>query len=377
MECAARGRGTRCIGPPTRRCGRCGAVAYCSLSHQVSHWSDHKEECARLEQQMKNADVLHDFPFTFSEEATIQVCEKQATRCSFLMKRDLHHVGMWKYECSCGAAAIASSNYSRVDEDWSLSSVLCPCHEPVTPISMHLSSWKDYYEWRCLPLHSPAAFLLHWPLTVYHAIQLAALSSSISKSSNRLHIHYLGPDKELHQLAVFGELHALFPRLQVHIELVGPAIPQIRDGESIDLCSYAHCVDRGCSCSSQSENADRGISDGRTSAVILQLHKGFYHDRYRDIKKDSVPDLIVAPNAGIAAYSSWLPTIELIKEMNVPAIFSDYCEEAAHLAASCISTVTNCPLRVPIQLNPFRQPMVVEDSALFLPCYSNCFLFGM
>lgn len=30
-----------------------------------------------------------------------------------------------------------------------------------------------------------------------------------------------------------------------------------------------------------------------------------------------------------------------------------------------------------IQLNPFRQPMAVEDSALFLPCYSNCFLFGI
>lgn len=30
-----------------------------------------------------------------------------------------------------------------------------------------------------------------------------------------------------------------------------------------------------------------------------------------------------------------------------------------------------------IQLNPFRQPMVIEDSALFLPCYSNCFLFGI
>lgn len=35
MECAGKGRGTRCIGPARRRCGRCGAVAYCSVSHQV------------------------------------------------------------------------------------------------------------------------------------------------------------------------------------------------------------------------------------------------------------------------------------------------------------------------------------------------------
>ena len=35
MECAGKGRGTRCLGPPRRRCDRCGAVAYCSSSHQV------------------------------------------------------------------------------------------------------------------------------------------------------------------------------------------------------------------------------------------------------------------------------------------------------------------------------------------------------
>ena len=37
-----------------------------------------------------------------------------------------------------------------------------------------------------------------------------------------------GPEKELLQLAVFAELHALFPGVHVHLELVGPAIPQHR-----------------------------------------------------------------------------------------------------------------------------------------------------
>ncbi|KAM2236106.1 hypothetical protein ACFX1S_011633 [Malus domestica] len=77
---------------------------------------------------------------------------------------------------------------------------------------------------------------------------------------------------------------------------------------------------------------------------------------------------VIAPNAGIAAYSSWSPTIGLIKDMNIPAVFSDYCKEACHLGARCISS---------IQLNPFRQPMAVEDSVLVLPFHSNCFLYGM
>ncbi|KAJ4961886.1 hypothetical protein NE237_021796 [Protea cynaroides] len=375
MECAARGRGTRCIGPPTRRCGSCGAVAYCSVAHQLSHWGDHREECARFEQQMRSANVLLDFPFTFFSEAMVQVHEKQETRCFFFVRQGLHQVGMWRNECHCGAS-VAASDCPRVIYDWNLPSMLCPCREPINPMLMRLSNWKDYYEWRCLPLHSPVALLLHWTFTIYHAVQLAAIRNATNGSSNKLYIHYLGPDKELLQLAVFGELRALFPGIQVHIDLVGPAVPQSRDGERINLCSYARCTEIDCPCKSSTENASLEVSNARNSAVTLQLHKGFYHERYREMK-DSSPHLILAPNAGIAAYASWLPTIELIKEMDVPAIFSDYCEEAANLAANCISSVTGHPLGIPIQLNPFRQPMVVEDSSLFLPSYSNCFIFGM
>lgn len=43
---------------------------------QVAHRTVHKEECERLEQQMKRADVLYDFPFTFTQEATVQVIDK-------------------------------------------------------------------------------------------------------------------------------------------------------------------------------------------------------------------------------------------------------------------------------------------------------------
>ncbi|XVE75130.1 hypothetical protein DITRI_Ditri12bG0071600 [Diplodiscus trichospermus] len=377
MECAGKGNGTRCLGPPRKRCVRCGAVAYCSASHQISHWKEHRKECERLQQQMKLLDLLNDFPFAFSQEATIQISEKQESRCSFLSKRGIHQVGMWAYECCCGALSAASFGYSRSESDsWYLSNILCPCRGPSSPITKSLCSWKDYYDWMCLPLHSPVALLLHWPLTVYHAIQIAGLGSLTSESSKLL-IHYLGPEKELLQLAVFGELGALFPGVLVQIELIGPAVPQHRDGEKIDLHSYAHCIEQDCNCKSKNENSSSLIGTCISSAVTLKLHRGYYHDRFIDISKDSLPHLIIASNAGVAAYSSWLPTIELIKEIDVPAVFSDYCEEACHLAACCITSVTSQPPRIPIQLNPFRQPMVVEDSALLLPCYSNCFLFAM
>lgn len=49
---------------------------------QILHWSDHKEECKRLEQQMKCVDILNDFPFTFSQEASLQVIISGLILCS-------------------------------------------------------------------------------------------------------------------------------------------------------------------------------------------------------------------------------------------------------------------------------------------------------
>ncbi|CAH2066503.1 unnamed protein product [Thlaspi arvense] len=371
MECAARRFGTRCVGPPTRRCGQCGAVAYCSVSHQTSHWSYHKEECERLEEQMRRVDLLNDFPFTFAEEATIQIGQKQLSRCSFLSKRELHLLGMWMYECKCGASAYDDC---FKNDGWNLPSSSCPCRGSLSPLTSELCSWTDYYGWRKIPLDSPVALLLHWPLTIYHAIQTIGMGNLTPQISNELRIHYLGPQRELGQLGVFAELQSLFPGLRIRVEMVGPDVPQHMDGEMISLCGYAPCTEEECECNYSSKT----LRPGNESAVSLQLHRGFYHDRYSDIAKDSPPPhIVIAPNAGIAAYPSWLPTIELIKEIKVPAVFSDYCEEACNLAACCIKSITGQPLSSPIRLNPFRQPMAVEESPLFIPCYSNCFIFAI
>ncbi|XP_072959742.1 uncharacterized protein [Typha angustifolia] len=306
MECAAKCIGTPCMpGAPTRRCGVCGAVAYCSVSHQMLHWDDHKDECARLEEQMRRVDILNDFPFAFSTEETFPECGDQMGRCSVLTSKGLHNIGLWKSECSC-RPTVSSTDHLGITDDWNLPSFLCPC--------------------------------------------LAAYIISLLSTFCCAKLNFRSGGQIAHTL--------------------------LRDGETINISKYASCSEESCRCKSSCTGSGKIGSSG-TTTVTLKLRKGFYHDRYRDISKDSRPNVIVAPNAGVAAYSTWLPTIELINEMGVPAIFTDFCEEAAYLASRCISSVTARPLRLPIQINPFRQPMMVEDSALYLPCYSNCFLFGM
>ncbi|KAI4378632.1 hypothetical protein MLD38_016086 [Melastoma candidum] len=373
MDCAGKGVvAGRCAGTAKRRCGRCGAVAYCSLSHQLSHWSVHKEECERFKQQMMQASVLSDFPFTFRGEATDEaILERRETRCSFLDRRGLHGLGMWACECRCWELD-DSLECPRFPSGWDLPAVLCPCQGPVAsfPESKRVSSWDNYCKWRDIPLHSPVALLLQWPLLIYWAVELVGLRNL--SSGQQLYIHYLGPEKELLQMAAFGELRALFPDVQVNIDIIGPDVPMHWDGETVKLHKYAECNESECECKCKMD-----VDTGHSSPVILHIRRGYYHDVYRSLQKDSPPHLVIAPNAGIAAYSSWLPTIELINELKVPAVFSDYCEEACHMGSCCISSISGKPLTIPIQLNPFRQPMVVEDAVLLLPCYSNCFLFGL
>lgn len=44
----------------------------------------------------------------------------------------------------------------------------------------------------------------------------------------------------------------------------------------------------------------------------------------------------------------WRISQELIRGLKTPAVFTDYCEEAAHLAARCLSSTTSCQLALPV-----------------------------
>lgn len=45
------------------------------------------------------------------------------------------------------------------------------CTEPEHNVSTPLTSWKDYYRWRSLPLQSPVAVLLHWVCTPHQVLR--------------------------------------------------------------------------------------------------------------------------------------------------------------------------------------------------------------
>uniref|UniRef100_A0A803MBN6 MYND-type domain-containing protein n=1 Tax=Chenopodium quinoa TaxID=63459 RepID=A0A803MBN6_CHEQI len=183
MECAAKGRGTRCVGPAIRRCARCGAVAYCSLSHQISHWSDHEQECERLEVQMRDADILNTFPFTFSEEATLQLLYvgDRGSIGGLVCVANVRLFGgrrggiYWMSGYGVGFPACG----------WG-AGVSISVADPISPLSKQLSCWKEYYEWRSISLDSPVALLLHWALGICFCLRdLSAAFCTVLRAIGR------------------------------------------------------------------------------------------------------------------------------------------------------------------------------------------------
>ena len=87
--------------------------------------------------------------------------------------------------------------------------------------------------------------------------------------------------------------------------------------------------------------------------------------------------------AGLAAYSSWRPTLErLLQQPWLPCFFTDYCEEAALRAAGACRAVLGASggsstREVKVALNPWRSPLRTFTGGMALPSCSNGFLISL
>ena len=144
------------------------------------------------------------------------------------------------------------------------------------------------------------------------------------------------------------------------------------------------------------------LTSSHVAATQVRTHRGLYHEVSHTLP---APCLVVAPNAGVAAFAEWVPTLRALAHAKPPAavVITDFTEEAALMGASIIAEVvgtlcggvadadgnkkdgdkrdkrdTSRPeLRLlPVARNPFRQPLSSRGNDNALPTYSNGFTFG-
>jgi hypothetical protein len=110
-------------------------------------------------------------------------------------------VGYWAYhERRDVADEVLDAPWSPLTEDegWRLPKELIPSlalHDsdtcPAFPPTFE-TNWTSYYQWRGLPMASPAAILLHWPLAVYACLKELGLLQSATDLRKKLTVFYVG-----------------------------------------------------------------------------------------------------------------------------------------------------------------------------------------
>ncbi|KAJ7115964.1 hypothetical protein C8R44DRAFT_598642, partial [Mycena epipterygia] len=89
--------------------------------------------------------------------------------------------------------------YVTEDEGWRLQPEHIPSlalHNPDTcpkfPSTFE-DTWRSYYQWRGLPMSSPAAILLQWPMSVYVCLkELGLVPENPAHPRQKVTIFYVG-----------------------------------------------------------------------------------------------------------------------------------------------------------------------------------------
>ncbi|XP_058072521.1 uncharacterized protein LOC131221322 [Magnolia sinica] len=330
-------------------CGRCRAVVYCGPVCQKQHWKDtHKGTCGLYKAMMEREEELAMKIFVFP-------CFVDHP-CKWLESVGLHQKGMWRRKCNCylhcpfgllpvkGGGALDSWG-SLDDGDYPPDSPFDGRDKNCNPIL--LSGWSEYYNLRSLPLSSPVAVLLSYPLTVYHILTALSIGcKNLLLKGREVIVHYLGPEGELDWMPAFTEIgHLLNGSGNVQIVMVGPEVPSDLSGTVL------------------------GIS----SRVRVNLVRGVYQEESTYLPS---PHVVVALNSGLESGGSWGGALELINSMNVPAFFTDQSEISCTNAKQVLRGA-GLHITFPVMPNPFRSPVRNPMPSTNLPSYSNGFVFGV
>ena len=313
----------------------CGAVFFCSHEHAALFAAQGHDEaqCARMATDVAAAPFLRaSVPFPWAKQTMDAVEAGTTTLCEALATLGVHNQGPFRRECACWAAGPFGS--------------LPPIGFPVTQVvgeggdeaTTLPTDWAAFYALRGWSLDSRHALWLDAALTLVHALVL----TGVRVARSRVVVHLVGPRRELDQLPAFLETVRLLDMSHLTLVLCGPDVPAAMHGRS----HTSPC--------------------GRLQALLVRCEA---YDA-RVCESLAAPDLVFAPNAGVAAYPrEWKQTLQVVRDTHAALCITDYTHEATHqtetlLQGAGLQVTHSC------QANPWRKP-AASPSGCALPAFSN------
>ncbi|KZT33036.1 hypothetical protein SISSUDRAFT_1054686 [Sistotremastrum suecicum HHB10207 ss-3] len=387
------------------RCSACKAIIYCSANCSKMNWKrhmkpggfgeGHKENCGAIKEQMSHLDAFNEiaaqFPWSVKHGGYYDLDLTLASR-------KLHGIGPafgWWTVPPCdareshafGNSYLQRSSHLTELEGWKLPENEIPWFNfdeskgrvPPQSLPNFADSWASYYEWRKLPISSPAAHLLHWPLTIYRMLRVLGIDAGSVQTRKSLTIFLVGVEKELGFLPVFGELALLLPYCDVHLVLFGRAVFNAVKSAKAGSLARQETV--------YSHSAPETLGGG-TIKMTLHSKTPFYDPQTYSER----PDVIVGQNAGVTTYPEWMPILVHSVKKGIPFIVTDYvsasldeCDngvrailwnESRNAASSEVGRLMKGANQVRKRiLNEFMSPALRYPNTNFLPHASNAWIY--
>lgn len=222
-------------------CPHCEGMYFCASPRECAQvgWS-HQSICKTWAQYTHRRDKLGKFPFdwhipllTRENQISEEPYKKYLTNDIGVLQT-AEGKNWWRTETS-GWSGGQSESAKEIDvtnrlsyaQGFAMDGHLLPPERPVSEDDvsragvqrdlqcnlLDLNSWEDYYKIRGIPLESPVALLLTFPLTMYYALlKYGAVPITVARMLGRqVRIHVVGIEKELNFLDMFKELGYLLP----------------------------------------------------------------------------------------------------------------------------------------------------------------------
>ncbi|KIJ45180.1 hypothetical protein M422DRAFT_207452 [Sphaerobolus stellatus SS14] len=362
--------------PKCLLCGACRAILYCSADCAKSNWADkqleqdagiapgHRIMCHQNKDQMEKVAefqaILKQFPWARLEnDGTFRSKVLLASRGLLGTGKEF---GYWSEEPCCDEHGLTAWEWgiSLMQSDlpdekagWKLPDEEIPWltfneeHKPPAYPPTFEDNWKSYYEWRGLPLSSPAALLLHWPLTVYSLLKQLKLvpklptdlSDSVATSRRSLLIHYLGVEEELDYLPVFSELAFLFPNTDIELIFFGePAYTILHSGKKFSNNDNPSIISKSKDDIVHTYTAPESLGGGSIRLLLWGGGPKWTPDVLRF--GAPFPDAIVGLNAGLAAYVEWQSAIVASRAFGIPFAVTEFMEASVALDKVLVNGLT-------------------------------------
>jgi hypothetical protein len=222
------------------------------------------------------------------------------------------------------------------EEGWRLPAELIPYREfgrlpnerwPL-PAEEVLDGWRAWYAWRKLPLRSPAALLMTYPLTVYwllvRVLGVTGPGAGSEGQRKKLCVHFVGAEVELNFLPLwvvpctcnmvyrarvsddrcrFSEVALLLPHHDVQMVVFGQTA-DVKPGRAFGY---------------RAPDALGGAT------IEIRLAGG----PWTAVAGRERPDAVVGCNAGLGAYAGWGPLLAAAAARGLPVAVTEYSEAEA------------------------------------------------